>query len=552
VLQARFSTSTRKSLANTLQHFSENPIQNNMASPAAASTQTGPFRSSSSRSNSRRWIIVVLIVTGILFGAAGFYYMRVLSFSEKAVLRDLAEASGMKVTARSYHRTHFPAPGGVLDGIEFRNQRDDFTLLHIDHLVIKSTYLGLLRHHVTHVKAVGAHIFVPPFGSNFTFRTQHSNIVLDEIIANGALVEFVTSDTNHPLVFDVHDALLTNVRWGIPIRYRLKFHNPQPPGEISVTGTFGPWSDGHPENTPLTGDFFFDHADLSVYGGIQGLLEAHGRFAGMFHHIDVQGVTETPDFEVASGGHKVSLGTHFDGYVDAMHGDTFLNRVEAHWGRTTVIAEGSVAGSEGKKGKSGRFTFTARHGRIEDILGLFVSSPRSPMSGELSFHTGAEIPPGDQPFLKKVSLNGKFGIDQGSFGSPDTQNNIDTLSAGAQGKSKDDPETVLIGLKGIFNLSGGTTRFAELSFGVPGADAKMHGTYNILNYKIDLHGQMRVDKQISKTSSGVKSFVLKLMDPLFKKKKRGEIVPVHIEGTYQKPQCGLDLLSGSKQTPVRQ
>jgi hypothetical protein len=52
---------------------------------------------------------------------------------------------------------------------------------------------------------------------------------------------------------------------------------------------------------------------------------------------------------------------------------------------------------------------------------------------------------------------------------------------------------------------------------------------------------MKVDTKISKTSSGAKALLLKIMDPLFRKKKKGEIVPVHILGTYEKPQFGLDL-----------
>jgi hypothetical protein len=39
----------------------------------------------------------------------------------------------------------------------------------------------------------------------------------------------------------------------------------------------------------------------------------------------------------------------------------------------------------------------------------------------------------------------------------------------------------------------------------------------------------------------MKSFLLKAMDPFFKKKKKGEIVPVYIAGTYSKPQFGIDL-----------
>lgn len=152
----------------------------------------------------------------------------------------------------------------------------------------------------------------------------------------------------------------------------------------------------------------------------------------------------------------------------------------------------------------------------------------------------AQIPPGDNSFLDRVKLDGKFGIDDGSF-KPDTQKNVDELSAGARGQNKDDPETVLTDLKGEFGLVGGVANFSYLDFGVPGAHARLHGTYNVVNYRIGLHGQMQVDTQISKTSSGFKALILKMMDPIFRKKKQGEVVPVHILGTYEKPQFGLDL-----------
>jgi hypothetical protein len=184
-------------------------------------------------------------------------------------------------------------------------------------------------------------------------------------------------------------------------------------------------------------------------------------------------------------------------------------------------------------------------------MNLFVTE-RSPMSGDISLEARAEIPPGDQPFLRKVRLNGAFGIDEGSFSKPETQKNVDELSAGAQGKNKEDPETVVTELKGRVDLNGGLARFSELNFGVPGAKAQMHGTYNILNYKIDLHGMMQVDTKISKTSSGIKSLFLKVMDPLFKKRKKGEIVPVHIAGTYEKPQFGLDLANPGPANPPKQ
>ena len=117
------------------------------------------------------------------------------------------------------------------------------------------------------------------------------------------------------------------------------------------------------------------------------------------------------------------------------------------------------------------------------------------------------------------------------------------MSAGARGeKDPADPETVLTDLTGQVSMLKGTSTFTDLSFGVPGASARMHGTYNLLNYKIDLRGQMQVDTKISNTESGTKAFLLKAMEPFFKKKKKGEIVPVKISGTYDHP----DLRTGSR------
>ena len=332
------------------------------------------------------------------------------------------------------------------------------------------------------------------------------------------------------------------------IRYRLKFHNPNPPGEIAVTGNFGAWATGHPEDTPMSGDYTFDHADLSVYGGVAGTLASTGKFDGPFKHINVSGTTSVPDFEVRSGGHKVKLDTKFDAYVDAMHGDTFLKRVDARFGRTHLLAEGSIAGSKGRQGKYAELEISSRGARIEDVLGLFVKE-RSPMSGPLVLRTHAEIPPGDERFLKKVRLDGGFGVDAGNFSSTETQQDVDKLSAGARGEKMDDPETVLTDLNGRVVLADGLARFSDLSFSVPGAQAHVQGTYDILSHKIDLHGKMRVDSNISKTTTGFKSLLLKVLDPIFKKKKKGEVVPVYIRGTYEKPQFGLDLAQNDQKKP---
>jgi hypothetical protein len=489
----------------------------------------------------RKTLIILALVATAMLCVAAVLCVKYWPFSENAVQEDLAETADSSVTIRSYHPTYFPSPGCILEGIEFRHGANEFRLITIDKLIIEGSYSGILTSHVPRITAVGAHIFIPPFGANTKFNSQHSTLVVDELVANGTKVEFTTGDPpKHPLLFDVHEALLRSVRWGSPIRYRLKFHIPDPPGEISTEGDFGPWADGYPQDTRMSGTYTFEHADLGVYGGIAGTLSSIGKFDGAFRHINVSGTTDTPDFVVTSGGHQHNLTTRFDAYVDATHGDTFLNRVEARIGRTTLIAQGSIAGAPGRKGKLADLRFTSRHGRIEDVLSLFVTANHSPMSGDLSLVARAQVGHGDQPFLERVKLDGKFGIEEGAF-KPETQKDVNALSAGARSENKDDTETVLTDLKGTVGLSGGVANFHDLEFEVPGAKAHLHDTYNILNHKINLHGELKVDTKISKTSRGAKALLLKIMDPLFRKKEKGEIVPVHILGTYEKPQFGLDL-----------
>ena len=58
--------------------------------------------------------------------------------------------------------------------------------------------------------------------------------------------------------------------------------------------------------------------------------------------------------------------------VDGTNGDTYLTRVESHFGRTTVISQGDVKGRPGQHGKTVMLTMRVGQGRIEDLLRLFT------------------------------------------------------------------------------------------------------------------------------------------------------------------------------------
>ena len=70
-----------------------------------------------------------------------------------------------------------------------------------------------------------------------------------------------------------------------PMKYEAGLTNPSPPGEIHSVGSFGPWRSAEPGDTPLSGDYTFDHADLGVFHGIAGILKSTGRFEGEFSAV---------------------------------------------------------------------------------------------------------------------------------------------------------------------------------------------------------------------------------------------------------------------------
>jgi len=508
-----------------------------LAAPTPLSSKGRPPRKRSGT------IIIAAIVALVIIGVGAFLWRRYWPFEQQPVIEDLQEAGDSHVTIRDFHRTYFPYPGCVLDGVVFtRGGNSPKPLITIEKLTIQSSYLNVLRSRVNRITAEGLHVFIPVIGTAPPFRAKRSTVAIGEMSTTDMTLEFGRTDDKPPLRFDIHEAHLHDVGWDGPLTYHLKVHNPEPPGEVITSGKFGIWNDDHPGQTPISGEYTFDHADLGVYHGVGGTLSSAGKFDGKLEHIDIAGTTDTPDFVVKSGGHPVELKTQFSAYVDATHGDTFLKRVDVHFRTTHVIVHGSIAKSPNGKSKTALLDLSTENGRIQDVLGLFVEAPRSPMSGPVTIHAKVKIPPDHRPFLEKVELVGKFGIAGGGFSNSDTQEGVNKLSAGARGeKETPDPETVLTDLTGEVSLYNGVSTFNDLAFSVPGAAARMHGTYNIINHKIDLRGQMKVDTTISKTTSGAKALLLKVMDPFFKKKKKGEVVPVKISGTYEKPSFGLDL-----------
>ncbi len=457
-------------------------------------------------------------------------------FSAKDVAQDLADATASKVVIQRYRPVYFPHPGGVAEEVVFHHGNIATPLITIQRLTIRGSYLGMITRHVSMLKAEGVRMVLPPFGTNGSWSSRSSNVVIDELIADKSLLIVPSSEPGkRPLQFQVGEFTIHSLGRNHTMDFHTVLANPEPPGEIRSEGKIGPWQDKMAE-TPVVGSYLFQHADLGGLGGIAGMLWSKGSFRGTFRKLDVQGSTTTPNFEVKRSGHQHRLDTNFQALVNTTNGDVVLNSVDAQLDNTHVVAQGTVAGKPGQKGKTTSLEIVVRGGRMEDLMLLFVRERRSPLDGEISFHAITKIPPGDEPFFQRVRLEGEFGINAAHFTNPKTQNSMDKLSTSAKGHPDNpDPSRVLSGLKGHVDVNAGVATFTDLFFDVPGAAVTMHGTFGLITQRVDLHGLMRMEAKPSKATTGVKSFLMKVLDP-FTNKDRGRVpIPVGITGTYDHP-----------------
>jgi hypothetical protein len=156
-------------------------------------------------------------------------------------VQNLEEASDSKLRLRAFHRTYFPFPGCVLEGLEFNHgSNTNKPLITIDKLIIRGSYCRMFSRHLTRITAENMRLFIAPFGSGETFQITPSKITIDEIVANGVVLEFaLRKPDKQPLRFEIHQALLRDVGWKGALSYRVGVRNPEPPGEITASGNFG-------------------------------------------------------------------------------------------------------------------------------------------------------------------------------------------------------------------------------------------------------------------------------------------------------------------------
>jgi hypothetical protein len=347
-----------------------------------------------------------------------------------------------------------------------------------------------------------------------------------------------------PKIFVLKHIVLNDLGSTSASPYDATLTNAIPRGDIHATGSFGPWNNESPGDSPVTGNYTFDHADLGTIHGIGGILSSTGKFGGQLNRIDVNGDTDTPDFTLDTANHPVPLKTHFHAIVDGTSGDTYLQPVAAILGSSHFTCSGSVVNVKGK-GHIIDLDIDIPAGQIRDFLNLAVKTQPPIMSGTLQMKAKLYIPPGKQSVTQKIGVRGNFVLTSIHFSNPAVEDKVDMLSLRAQGKpneARPGAPDIHSQIRGAFNLSSGRMVFSDLDYALPGATVQLAGQYTLDGKQFDFTGKVRTDAKLSEmVSTWWKSLLLKGVDPFFHKNGAGAEIPIKISGTNAAPKFGLNL-----------
>ena len=500
----------------------------------------------------RRLLIAAGLAALVIFAAAAIASRQLEPRVRQAIVSKLSTSVESTVELGDTRLSFFPLRFRAESlTVRHHGRVDVPPLVVIQSLVADLNLRDLWTQVIDRVAIDGMELNVPPRpeagGPRLPMTREHAGgaptVVIRHLTATNTRIAVIPRESGKtPWVWDIVSLDMHDIATDAPASFTASVTNPIPAGNIEITGHFGPWQSAGPSLTPLDGTYTFA-ADLGTVKGVEGHVDARGEMAGVLDRITTHGDTTTGRFRIPRlHAGSLPLKTRYEALVDGTKGDVELTSVDIALGRSTLHAQGVVEGTKGIKGK--RVTLNVKSDAVDiaDLL-TFVTSTTPPAAhGTLVLDTAFDLPRGDGDVLDRLALNGSFRADQLRLTSHDTQEQIDTLSRSGQGRPKDASiDDVASRVGGAFVLANGILTFKNLAFDVRGASIRMAGTYALEPRAMNLSGQVRLVASASQTQTGFKSWVLKPFDPLFRNKGAGTLIAIHVRGTADKPEIGLDL-----------
>ena len=502
----------------------------------------------------RRWLLAgVLGAALLLIGGAVIAAWRVSPWVHDRVVETLAARLDSEVTLESFEVSFLPRPAFVGRGLVIRYQgRTDIPpFIAIREFSGTTDLTGVLRRRAREVRLEGLEISVPPrrgddlpdVKTGGPRDSGEGRTFIDRLVSENARLSILSKDPEkNPKVFDIVTLEMRDAGLAAPAAFTASLTNPIPFGTVDATGHFGPWRRDDPSLTPLDGAFAFK-ADLGTIKGVAGTLDSVGSFAGVLERIEAKGSTTTLNFSLPSlHAGALPLETRFDAVIDGTSGDVFLTTVDARLGASAFTTSGAIVGVEGVRGKRVTLDVQGDGARIEDFMRLTVDTARPPLFGAMRFQARLDIRPGDVDIVDKLWLTGDFSLEDAHFGSRVVQDKVDELSRRGRGTPEDESvDDVVSDMKGRFALKDGMMTIPVVTFRVTGAKVQMAGVYGLRGGTLDFHGDVRLDAPVSTMVTGVKSWLLKPFDSLFRKRGAGTRVAIKVEGTKDDPKFGVEI-----------
>ncbi len=363
-----------------------------------------------------------------------------------------------------------------------------------------------------------------------------------------------------PMVFLIAHLRVSGIQANKPFAFQADLINPRPTGTIHSKGNIGPWNVSDPGETQVDGDYLFEHANLGDFKGIAGILSSKGHYSGTLRNLTVDGETDTPNFQLDRYETPVHLRTQFHALVDGTNGDTQLEPVDAVLDQSHFQVRGQVVrattmqnGVRVMRGHHIQLHMDIENGQLDDFMKLVTHTGVPLLTGSLTLKGKLDIPPGTADVKDRLKLDGRFSLNDVKFTSAKVQDRVSKLSERGQGDpggaKTGNSSSVRSTMKGNFHMDNGVVTLPALEYTVPGVVINLKGTYGIDDGALDFIGTARMQATVSQMVGGWKGFLLKPIDQLFKKDGADAVLPIHVKGTRNNPDFGVDLGRLNSPTP---
>ena len=504
--------------------------------------------------------VIVCGALALLVISVGFYFVSTYwPYRYRMVEPTLETVFASQIKMEHYHRTYWPHPGFVAEGLTLRrNSAQDLPPVgSVKRVRVVGSWVDLLllRERIDAVYADGLQVVIPAVGSEANKRDfppgssndfEGPSTVIGRFVVNDAVLDILRTNGGR-YSFPIKRLVMTNLQKNAAAGYAVEMETPGGSGHIVASGDFGPVIGGKLEQTAVTGKFRYDEVKLEGIGELHGQLTSTGSFQGNLAAIETQAETSVANFSIGKG-RGVAMAGASRGAVDALNGDIQLQSVDLTLGKTVVHVVGQLVGGP----KVTDLDVSIAGGRVQDVMQPFLKA-KPPMAGPVRMqahaHIAALAPRGkSESFLNRLTMTGVFEVPSERLTSPATEKSLSAFSARAQGPAKGDApavgeaQDVLSSVAGRATISKGVAHLSRLVFSVPGASVEANGTFDLRHETVDMTGTLRMQTDLSHVTTGFKSFLLKPLAPFFRKKSAGAVVPIRITGGPGQYKVGQNVL----------